>query len=279
MKKVLFTVVAAALSIGVFAAEIKLNKKVIDRKSYKLYRYDISGFKYKQSFNYIVFPQKDGTETLANNSGNICGLTYGWFGSGMISAVANNKVQLLAQAPKIEDGKDFIKFNFDGKGFKSELTFKFVPDSDIVIGKLKVEPAAALSKLVVNFFSIPGHNGNSIEGKKPFNRYFATALRRAKLENGKSVIIDKDKENWFTLFDEYNDNTGSGVLLYASDKVKSVKVNCGGRLVVVNAELPAKQNEFDFILRGIPTSYLDEDEVIEDMKKNAADILKNISAK
>ena len=279
MKKVLFTVVAAALSIGVFAAEIKLNKKVIDRKSYKLYRYDISGFKYKQSFNYIVFPQKDGTETLANNSGNICGLTYGWFGSGMISAVANNKVQLLAQAPKIEDGKDFIKFNFDGKGFKSELTFKFVPDSDIVIGKLKVEPAAALSKLVVNFFSIPGHNGNSIEGKKPFNRYFATALRRAKLENGKSVIIDKDKENWFTLFDEYNDNTGSGVLLYAPDKVKSVKVNCGGRLVVVNAELPAKQNEFDFILRGIPTSYLDEDEVIEDMKKNAADILKNISAK
>ena len=48
MKKFLFTVVAAALSIGAFAAEIKLNKKVIDRKSHKLYRYDISGFKYKQ---------------------------------------------------------------------------------------------------------------------------------------------------------------------------------------------------------------------------------------
>ena len=167
MKKVLFTAVAAALSIGVFAAEIKLNKKVIDRKSHKLYRYDISGFKYKQSFNYIVFSKKDGTETLANNSGNICGLTYGWFGSGMISAVANNKVQLLAQPPKIEEGKDSIKFNFDGQGFKSELTFKFVPDSDIVIGKLKVEPVAALRKLVVNFFSVPGHNGNTIEGKKP----------------------------------------------------------------------------------------------------------------
>lgn len=279
MKKFLLTAVAAALSIGAFAAEIKLNKKVIDRKSYKLYRYDISGFKYKQSFNYIVFSQKDGTETLANNSGNICGLTYGWFGSGMISAVANNKVQLLAQPPKIEEGKDSIKFNFDGKGFKSELTFKFVPDSDLVIGKLKVEPAAALRKLVVNFFSVPGHNGNTIEGKKPFNRYFATALRRAKLENGKSVVIDKDKENWFSLFDEYNDGTGSGVLLYAPDKVKSVKITAGGRLVVVNAELPAKQNEFDFVLRGIPTSYLDEDEVIEDMKKNAADIMKNISAK
>ena len=274
MKKFLFTVVAAALSIGAFAAEIKLNKKVIDRKSHKLYRYDISGFKYKQSFNYIVFSKKDGTETLANNSGNVCGLTYGWFGSGMISAVANNKVQLLAQPPKIEEGKDSIKFNFDGKGFKSELTFKFVPDSDLVIGKLKVEPAAALRKLVVNFFSVPGHNGNTIEGKKPFNRYFATALRRAKLENGKSVVIDKDKENWISLFDEYNDGTGSGVLLYAPDKVKSVKITAGGRLVVVNAELPAKQNEFDFVLRGIPTSYLDEDEVIEDMKKNAADMMR-----
>lgn len=272
MKKVLLFVFTVLAVCG-FAAEISLNKKVIDRKNHKLYRYDIVGGKFKNSFNYIEFTQKDGSITLANNSGNICGLTYGWFGSGMISAVANNKVQLLAQKPKIEEGKDFIKFEFDGKGFKSELTFKFIADSDVVKGTIKVEPASAIKKLAVNFFSVPGHNGNTIEGKKPFNRYFATALRRAKLENGKPVMIDKDKEKWFALFDEYNDGTGTGVLLYDSAKVKSVKINGTGRMVIVNVEMPQNQTEFDFILRGIPTSYLDEDEVIEDMKQNAEKIL------
>lgn len=276
MKKILLSLAAAALSVNAISAEITLNKKVIDRKTHKLYRYDIANGKYKQSFNYIVFNKKDGTVSLANNSGNICGLTYGWFGSGMISAVINNKVQLLAQQPEIEEGKDFIKFNFDGKGFKGELTFKVI-DADIVKGNLKVEPAAAIRKLTVNFFSVPGHNGNTIEGKKPFNRFFATSLRREKLETGKVVVIDKNKENWFALFDEYNDGTGTGILLFAPDKVKSVKLNGTGRMIIANVELPTAQNEFSFILRGIPTSYLDEDEAIEDMKKSADNLLKNLA--
>ena len=66
MKKILLSLAAAALSINAISAEITLNKKVIDRKTHKLYRYDIANGKYKQSFNYIVFNKKDGTVSLAN---------------------------------------------------------------------------------------------------------------------------------------------------------------------------------------------------------------------
>lgn len=274
MKKFLLTLFAAAVSVTAFSAEITLKKKVLDRKTHKLYRYDIQGMKHKQAFNYFAFNKKDGKISLANNQGNACGLTYGWFGSGMIAVVINNKIQLMEQSHKIEEGKDFVKFNMEGQGFKGEVTFKFIAGSDVVKGYVKVEPAAAVKKLSLNLFSMPGHNGHSVEGRKPFKRQFATALRRAPLEKGKNIILDQNKENWIAFFDEYNDGTGTGVLLFAPEKVKSVKAVSLGSLAAAYIELPAAQNEFDFILRGIPTFYLDEDEVIDDMKKNAAQIQK-----
>jgi hypothetical protein len=275
MKKTLFIIVATVLTVGAIAAEISLKKNVIKRQGHDFYRYDIRGGKYKQAFNYIIFQGKNGP-ALSNVAGNACGLTYGWFGSGMISVVVNGKVQLMSQSFKIEEGKDYFKFNLDGKGYKGELTFKFIPNSDLIKGRIKVEPADAIKRLIVNLYAVPGHNQHTVEGKKEFKRLYTTAVRNGKLDKGQAIVIDKNKENWIALYDEYNDSTGTAVLLFAPEKVKSVKVTGQGRLVLAGVELPAGQNEFSFLLRGIPTSYLDEDEVVEDMKKNSAKMMKNL---